>query len=55
MTDTYYTCPKCKRKTVYKGMCNCILPKLNKEQICGYCGYEKCICQYDESGMLKGD
>ena len=22
---------------------------------CGYCGGGKCICEYDENGMLKGE
>lgn len=26
-----------------------------KEDVCGYCGYKKCRCEYDEFGNLKGD
>lgn len=22
---------------------------------CGYCGEDKCICEYDEEGMLRGE
>ena len=23
--------------------------------MCGYCGYVKCICMYDENGNLEGE
>ena len=35
-----------------------VMPKSKTEMpslICGYCGFKKCKCSYDDNGMLRGE